>query len=326
MSTTIDEKLAQRMLWAMAAGRRLEEREAELFSEGTMVGLAHLGVGEEGAFVGGVAALREGDALLPTQRGISGVIMKGVPLSSITGEMLGRATGAAKGRGGVIHVASTEHSVIGMSGTVGAQFPIALGYGLAIRRRGGDEVVLCCFGDGTFNRGTFHEAVNMMALWKSPVVLLCDNNLYATSVPFSAAHPLPRISDRVAGYAVPATCVDGNDAVAVHDAVRSAVERARGGEGPQLVEALTYRWRGHYEGDQAQYRPEGELEEWQERDPIPRFSDGVQKLGLLSEADCEATIARAHDDVEQAITEAIEAPLPEPEDAFRGLFVEPGAS
>jgi pyruvate dehydrogenase E1 component alpha subunit len=308
------------MLWSMAAGRRLEEVQADLFARGAMPGFAHLGIGEEGTFVGATAVLEPVDALLPTHRGISAVIQKGVPLRDIAAEMLGKATGSARGRGGIPHVASTEHNVLGMSGTVGGQFPIALGYALAARRKGTGAVVLCCFGDGTFNRGTFHEAVNMMVLWRLPVVLLCDNNRYATSVPFGSAHPAESVAERVGGYRLGAVTVDGNDAAAVFAAVDDAVVRARAGEGPALVEAVTYRWRGHYEGDSLTYRPDGELEEWMERDPIPAFRRACVAAGTLADDDAERAVNAGRLEAEAAVAQAQGDPLPLPGEALDGLF------
>ena len=322
MTKALDRKLAGQMLWAMAAGRRLEEIEAELFARREMPGFAHLGIGEEAAFVGAVAALEDFDVLLPTHRGISGVIMKGVPLRGIAAEMLGRATGTAQGRGGIPHVASVELGVLGMSGTVGGQFPIALGYGLALRRKGSDALVLCCFGDGTFNRGTFHEAVNMMAIWRLPVVLFCDNNGYATSVPYRAAHPLPSIGERVAGYGIEASQIDGNDADAVHSAVATAAARARSGEGPQLVEALTSRWRGHYEGDSQSYRPPGEVEEWTARDPLVLFRDSTISLSLLTAEEADGALVSGGSDAEEAVATARDDPFPEPDAALLGLYTD----
>jgi acetoin:2,6-dichlorophenolindophenol oxidoreductase subunit alpha len=321
MTAALDAKTASRILWSMAAGRRFEELQGELFARGQMPGFAHLGIGEEGTFVGAAAALEPLDALLPTHRGISAVICRGVPLRDIAAEMLGKATGAARGRGGVPHVASVEHNVLGMSGTVGGQFPIALGYGLAARRKGSGAVVLCCFGDGTFNRGTFHEAVNMMTLWRVPVVLLCDNNRYATSVPFTAAHPTATIAERVGGYGLEAETVDGNDAAAVFAAVSAAAARARAGDGPQLVEALTYRWRGHYEGDSLTYRPDGELETWMERDPIEVFR-AAAAAGLVSSDEAEAAISAGRADAEEAVRAAQQDPLPEATELLDGLFVD----
>lgn len=322
MTGTVDAKTATRILWAMAAGRRFEELQADLFARGQMPGFAHLGIGEEGTFVGGAAALEPFDALLPTHRGISAVICRGVPLRDIAAEMLGKATGTARGRGGVPHVASIEHNVLGMSGTVGGQFPIALGYGLAARRKGTGAVVLCCFGDGTFNRGTFHEAVNMMVQWQVPVVLLCDNNRYATSVPFAAAHPTATIAARVGGYGLAATTVDGNDAGAVFEAVSAAAAVARAGDGPQLVEALTYRWRGHYEGDSMTYRPEGELETWTERDPIEIFRVAAVTAGVMSRDEADSAVAAGRSDAEEAVDAAQGDPMPDPGAAPDGLFVD----
>jgi TPP-dependent pyruvate/acetoin dehydrogenase alpha subunit len=322
VTATVDAKTATRMLWSMAAGRRFEELQADLFARGQMPGFAHLGIGEEGTFVGGAAALEPLDALLPTHRGISAVIHRGVPLRDIAAEMLGKATGAARGRGGVPHDASIAHNVLGMSGTVGGQFPIALGWGLAALRKGTGAVILCCFGDGTFNRGTFHEAVTMMTLWRAPVVLLCDNNRYATSVPFTAAHPTATIAERVSGYRLPATAVDGNDAGAVYEAVSAAAASARAGDGPHLVEALTYRWRGHYEGDSMTYRPEGELEAWVERDPIRVFQAAVTAAGMVSTDEAEAAVAAGRADADEAVAGAQGDPMPDPAEAAGGLFID----
>ncbi|MDP8940712.1 MAG: thiamine pyrophosphate-dependent dehydrogenase E1 component subunit alpha, partial [Actinomycetota bacterium] len=255
------EQMLRAMLW--------EQKLLRLIDEGKVSGFFHAGRGQEAVPVGAIAALRDDDYLLYAHRGCGYMIAKGLPMSKLFGDFLANTEGTTRGLGaGIVHIAWPDLGILGQSGTLGGAFPIAAGAGLSAKYRGTDQVVMCFFGEATQNRGTFHEALNVIALWKLPVILVCENNQWAVSVSAAESTSVEDVADRAKGYGIPGQVVDGMNVVAVNDAAREAVERARRGEGPTLIEAKTYRFRGHYEGDPASYREKQDLEKWQKRDPI----------------------------------------------------------
>jgi len=271
----------------------------------------HLSIGMEASAVGAVAALRPDDYILSTHRGHGHGIAKGADLDRMMAEFMGKETGYCRGRGGSMHIADVAGGNLGANGVVAGGIPIAVGVGLSQKMQGTGRVCLCFFGDGAANSGPFHEALNMAAIWTLPVVFVCENNQYAMSYPASKAFAIPRISDRAAGYGMPGETADGNDLNAVYAAVSRAVERARAGEGPSLVENVTYRWRGHSKSDANRYRSREEIEAWKEKDPIARFERWLAQAISLSEPDARAVEQAAYAAIEAAVAFADASPEPD---------------
>ena len=308
-----DAATATRTLTTMWQIRRFEEAVDDLFARGLMHGTMHLSIGQEASATGTCSALRDDDAITSTHRGHGHCIAKGADLERMMAELLAKETGYCRGRGGSMHIADVATGNLGANGIVAGGIPIAAGAGLAYRLRGLDRVVVSFFGDGAANEGAFHEAVNLAAIWKLPVVFLCENNKYGMSFSTEKSFAIENIAERAAGYGIPGVTVDGNDVEAVHQAVGNAVARARQGEGPTLVESVTYRWKGHSKSDKNLYRTKEEIAEWRERDPILRFERAVLDRGVLDQAAVEAARAQATQDVRNAVRAAIAAPDARPD-------------
>ena len=309
------------MYAAMLRVRRFEERARELYHAGRIPGFIHLSVGQEGVAVGVGAALRRDDYLLSTHRGHGHLIAKGGSLRALMAEIFGKATGCCKGKGGSMHIADASVGYLGANGVLASGCVLAPGVGLSIQMRGTDQVVAVLFGDGAANRGPFHEGVNLSALWRAPVVFVCENNSWASTTAHELSTAGGSIAARAAGYGIPGVAVDGNDALAVHAAVAEAVRRARGGDGPSLIEAKTVRWLGHHEGDPQAYRPKSEVEEGRRQDPIARLRAHLEGAALLDAAHAARVAQAIEADVEDAIAFAESSPLPEPHHALDDLFV-----
>jgi len=304
--------------------RKFEEKTAELFAKGFIPGLVHLYIGEEAVAVGVCANLRNEDYVVSTHRGHGHSIAKGGDVKRMFAELLGKKTGYSKGRGGSMHMVIPEIGVMCSSGIVGAGIPIATGLGLAIDVKQTDQVVACFFGDGASNTGTFHEGINMAAAWKLPVIFVCENNLYAISVPFKKVALIKNVADRAVAYGIPGVVVDGMDVIAVYKAVKKAVKRAREGKGPTLIECKTYRFRGHYEGDPkkgATYRSEAEMSDWEKKCPIANFKTKLIEKSVLTESEAEDIIQKCIKEIEDAVEFAMESPYPSPEEILENLFV-----
>jgi TPP-dependent pyruvate/acetoin dehydrogenase alpha subunit len=307
------EQMTRIMLW--------EQKLLRLIEEGKVSGFYHTGRGQEAVPVGACAALRPDDYIMYAHRGCGYMIAKGLPLSRLFGDFLANVEGTTRGLGaGIVHIAWPQLGILGQSGTLGGCFPIATGAALSATYRGTDQVCVCFFGDGTSNRGTFHEAANAAALWKLPVVWLCENNFYAVSVHVRDSTSVENIADRAAAYGIPGRIVDGMDVVAVYEAVSEAVERARRGRGPSLIEAKTYRFRGHFEGDPDSYRGRDEVDEWKKRDPIPALAKRLVAEGLATEPDLDTIRARVQREVDEAAEEALRAPMPSPDRIFQYVY------
>ncbi|NIJ13487.1 pyruvate dehydrogenase E1 component alpha subunit [Saccharomonospora amisosensis] len=306
MDLTKDADAARATLRTMWTIRRFEEAVDDLFARGLMHGTMHLSIGQEAVPAGACLALREGDYITSTHRGHGHCIARGARLDAMMAELLAKETGYCRGRGGSMHIADVATGNLGANGIVAGGVPIAAGAGLAVSMRGGDEVVVSFFGDGAVNEGAWHEGVNLAAIWDLPVVFVCENNHYGMSMSVGKAFKVERLAERAAAYGIPGVTVDGNDPQAVHDAVSDAVHRARAGQGPSLVEAVTYRWKGHSKSDKNLYRPREEIEAWREQDPIARFERVV--AATLSEADVAACRDEARDAVREAIRVANAAP------------------
>ncbi len=315
-----DPATARRTLEAMWRIRRFEEAVDDLFARGLMHGTMHLSIGQEASATGTCFALREDDAITSTHRGHGHCIAKGADLERMMAELLAKETGYCRGRGGSMHIADVATGNLGANGIVGGGIPIAAGAGLAYRLQGIDRVVVSFFGDGATNEGAFHEAVNLAAIWDLPVVFVCENNKYGMSFSTEKSMAVETIAERSGGYGVPGVTVDGNDVEAVHEAVTTAVDRARAGQGPTLVEALTYRWKGHSKSDKNLYRTREEISEWRDKDPIGRFEALVVERGVLTAADVEEIRAAATNDVRDAARRANAAPDANPEDLLDAVF------
>ena len=314
-----DGKLLE-MYRQMLTIRLFEEKVFELYGQNLVPGTIHLYAGEEAVAVGVCANLRRDDYITSTHRGHGHCIAKGARLDKTMAEILGRKTGYCKGKGGSMHIADFSIGMLGATAVVGAGIPIATGAGLSIRLRGTNQVAVCFFGDGASNQGTFHEGINLAAVWRLPVVFVCENNLYAMGTRQTRVMLIDNIADRAAGYGIPSVVVDGNDVLAVFEAARMAVERARRGEGPTLVECKTYRLKGHSRFDPAAYRPKEEVDEWLKRDAIARFQAKLLEMGVLTEAEVQRTIQEAKNDIEKATKFALESPFPEPLEALDDVY------
>ncbi|MGD0623315.1 MAG: thiamine pyrophosphate-dependent dehydrogenase E1 component subunit alpha [Thermodesulfobacteriota bacterium] len=318
----------QRMLQlyrTMLLIRRFEEKAMELKARQVIPGLLHLYIGEEAVATGVCAALRQDDYISSTHRGHGHCIAKGGNISLMMAELLGREKGYCHGKGGSMHIADIDLGILGANGIVSAGMPIAGGAALSIKMRGTDQVVACFFGDGGSNQGAFHESLNLAAVWKLPVIYICENNQYAISVAQSRSGSIRDIYLRKDAYGIQGGMVDGNDVMAVHEAAKEAVARARRGEGPTLLECKTYRWRGHYEGEADRtyaYRSKKEIEEWMERCPIKRFQRVLLGKGILNQDGLNQVDQETQKDLEEAVQFAQNCPWPEPQDALRDLYNE----
>ncbi len=290
--------------------RRFEERAAELFKSGVIKGTAHSCVGQEAIAVGACAALRDDDYVVSHHRGHGHCIAKGADTGKMMAELFGRVTGYGHGLGGSMHIAALEHGILGANGIVGAGLGIGTGSALSARIRGSDQVTVVFFGDGAANEGIFHESLNLAALWKLPVIFVCENNGYGLSLGVESASAEPRLSLRAAAYGMPGETIDGNDATIVRDAVEQAAERARAGQGPSLIEAMTYRFGDHsMRTNLPRYRPEAEEEAWRQRDPILTVAEQLRQRQVAQDH-LDAIAAKADAEIEQAIAAAGEAPEP----------------
>ncbi|MBA7599019.1 Acetoin:2,6-dichlorophenolindophenol oxidoreductase subunit alpha [subsurface metagenome] len=308
------------MYRTMVRIRRFEERVSREFADGNIPGSVHVYIGEEAVATGAIAHLRKDDYIMSTHRGHGHMIAKGGQTDRMMAELFAKKTGYCLGKGGSMHIADLEIGILGAAGIVGSGIPIATGAGLSAKMRGTDQVTLCFFGDGASNLGRFHEGINLGAVWKLPVIYICENNLWAVSVPTSCSLAISNIADRAIGYGIPGIVVDGMDVMAVYEAAGEAVARARRGEGPSLIEAKTYRFRGHFEGDSGTYRPKEEIEEWLKRDPLKSFKEKLLEIKLLTEKKADEIDQEMLAEIDQAVKFAQESPFPEPEETLENVF------
>lgn len=310
--------------------RLFEEAGTRLFKEGAIPGAYHGSIGQEAAIVGACLALRDDDAMTGTHRSHGHPIGKGADLKALMAELMGKETGICKGRGGSMHLADNSVGIIGESAIVGGGIPLATGVGLSAKVRGTQQVCLCFFGDGAVNQGTFHESLNMGALWQLPVIYFCENNGYAITTSLAGSHGQPSITARAQAYGMPGVLVDGQDVSAVFEVTNEAAARARGGEGPTLIEAKTYRYDEHNVGlliPGKPYRPPEEVEEYRtRRDPIILYRQRLVREEF-SDADLTAIESEVAAAVNEAIRFAEESPMPAPETLFDYMYSNPiGAS
>jgi len=300
--------------------RHFEEQVDLLFQAGRIWGTFHLYIGQEASAVGAIEALEPGDYITSTHRGHGHSIAKGASIPLMMAELRGKETGYCRGRGGSMHIADVEAGNLGANGIVGGGIPIATGAALACKKMGLGRVVMCFFGDGALAQGAFHEAVNFAAVFKLPIVYVCENNQYAMSMPVSRGLGNTDITVRAAAYGIPGVSVDGNDVLAVYEAAKEAVDRARAGGGPTLVETRTYRWRGHSKSDANRYRTREEIEMWKQRCPIRRFEEKLEAMGLLTPADRELIGREIEAEIQAAIEFAESQPDPDAADLADGVY------
>jgi len=313
------EKLVE-MYRKMLEIRHFEEKAFELYGQNLVPGTLHLYAGQEAVAVGVCANLRKEDYITSTHRGHGHCIAKGAQLDRIMAEILGKKRGYCKGKGGSMHIADFSVGMLGATAVVGAGIPIASGAGLSIKLRGTDQVVACFFGEGASNQGTFHEGINMAAIWALPVVFVCENNLYAMGTRQSRVMLIENVADRAVAYGIPGVTVDGNDVLAVYEATHEAVKRAREGKGPTLIECKTYRRKGHSRFDPATYRPKEEVEEWLKKDPVQRFKTKLLEMKILTETKAAKIEQDVISAVEKAAKFAIGSPYPAPEEALEDMY------
>ncbi|SHM64142.1 pyruvate dehydrogenase E1 component alpha subunit [Cryptosporangium aurantiacum] len=317
----IDTELARRLYSTMTLAQAVDARLRKGIGRGEFFAVIWPSRGQEAVAAGVGAALRRDDRLVTTYRGIHDLVGKGVPLTEILGEILGKSIGASKGKGGTMHITAPEQGVALTTGIVGAGVPVAVGLALAAKQQGSDRVAVVNFGDGATNTGSFHEGMNLASTWQLPVVFVCQNNLWAEMTPVGETMNIDQVVDRRLAYAMAGERVDGNDPEAVHRAVTAAVERARTGGGPTFIEAVTFRFEGHYFGDQQKYMPTDELQAAKDADPIPRYRQRLIDAGLLSDSDLTAIEQDATAQVDAALAEVLAAQAPDLAELDQDVFV-----
>lgn len=308
--------------------RTFETVVAQHATRGEIRGSIHSAAGQEGAAVGACMAVRDSDRMTGTHRSHGHPIAKGADLKRLMAELYGKTTGVCRGKGGSMHLADFSVGSLGESAVVAASVPIAVGAGLSSVLLDNDRVCISFFGDGAVNEGVWHEALNLAGVWKLPVVFLCENNGYGVSTPVAQVSAVERVADRASAYGMPGVTVDGQDFLAVYAEVRSAVERARAGQGPSIVEALTYRYDEHalsMTERLAGTRPDGEMDHWRSRDPLSIFAERLIEAGVLTAEDVERVADEVRAEVDAAVEFARESPLPEPEELWEDMYVDSSA-
>jgi len=317
---TIDSKLMLDLYRTMVELREFELKVQELYRSGVLPGFVHLYVGEEAVAAGVCAHLERDDMVYSTHRGHGHALAKGVPARQVMAELYGKSTGCSGGRGGSMHMYAPEYGLMGTNGVVGAGIPLAAGSALSAQLRKTGQVTVCFFGDGAVNSGSFHEGLNFAAVWNLPVVYVCENNLFATEMAFHRATKNLNVASRAGAYCMPGVEVDGNDVMAVYDAAKDAVDRARYGNGPTLLECKTYRFVGHHEGDPGtEYRTKEEVESWKRRCPIKTLREKALSQNIVGQASFDLIHRETERWLEDAVNFAKNSPNPEPSSIFDHL-------
>lgn len=316
----LDEPMLALALHRMHLIRKFEETAEQSYMRGLVHGTMHLSIGQEASAVGATLHLVPDDYILSTHRGHGHCIAKGADVARMLAEFFGKETGYCRGRGGSMHIADIDTGNLGANGIVGGGLPIAVGVGMGIRAQRQARVCMVFFGDGAANEGAFHESLNMASIWKLPIVFLCENNKYGMSMDVARAMAVPNVADRAVAYAMPGATVDGNDLPAVAAAAREAIERARAGLGPSLLECKTYRWRGHSKSDRNLYRTREEIDAWKERDPIARLEAELVAQGRFAPDALAAIRAQAQKAIDDALEFAKASPSPDPADLTRDVY------
>jgi TPP-dependent pyruvate/acetoin dehydrogenase alpha subunit len=317
---TLDKKIMARMLRKMTLIRRFEQKVNELFLRGYIPGTIHLSLGQEAVPVGVTTALRDDDVILPTHRGHGHALAKGMPAESLFAELFARRDGCSKGKGGSLHIGDVTRGIMPANPVVGSSVPVAAGLGFCFKYRGEERIAACFFGDGAINTGPLHEGLNLAALWKLPVLYVCENNQYAISTPIQSVTLVQPLSKRAEAYGMATQTVDGNDAVAVYEAALEAVKRVRAGEGPFFLECITYRQGGHKRDDPGTYRKQEEVEYWLSLDPLPRMRERVLSEGILSEKQVLELERSVDEEIETAVQTALSSPTPDPTSALMDVY------
>ena len=308
------------LLTTMKRIRMFEERVSDLFANNRLPGFVHLYIGEEAVAAGVCATLKPTDYISSTHRGHGHLIAKGGDPKLMMAELFGKKTGYCKGKGGSMHIADIDLGMLGANGIVGGGPPIAAGAALAAQYQGKDAVTVCFFGDGASNQGTTHEAMNLAACWKLPVIFVVENNQFGEFTHQSKHQTIEDIADRAPGYDMPGVIVEGNDVMAVYEAVSEAVSRAREAKGPSLIECKTYRVKGHFEGDPMAYRDEEEAKEWMAKDPIKQFEKKLLEMGVLIQEKIEELDGTIERELDEAVRFAEESPFPDPSELTQDVY------
>jgi TPP-dependent pyruvate/acetoin dehydrogenase alpha subunit len=315
----------QRLLdlyYDMVSIRRFEEEVEKYSKNGTVPGFIHLSIGQEAAQAGVVGALKKTDYKFPDHRGHGAICLSGTEKKLVMAEIFGRETGINRGRGGSMHINDLSCRNMGFNGIQGSTVVTSLGTAFAAMYKKTDDVSAVFMGDGTLGEGTCHESMNMAATWKLPLIYVLINNQYAISTHYTESHPQKQLAQWADGYGVPNKIVDGNDIEAVVEATEWAAERARKGEGPSLLELMTYRWQGHFSGDPGAYRPEGELEEWQSKCPLKRARKVLASKHKVSEKKLKEIEEKADQEIAEAVEFALNSPWPKKEEALEHVYVD----
>jgi Pyruvate/2-oxoglutarate dehydrogenase complex, dehydrogenase (E1) component, eukaryotic type, alpha subunit len=304
----------------MSTCRAFESRVSELFAAGKIPGFVHLSLGQEAIAAGVFACVDKNDKCGLHHRSHGEMIAKGGDINKMMAELFGKATGTCKGKGGSMHLADIDMGLLGANGILGAGFAISAGAAFACKYNETNDITLCLFGDGQSNRGPIHESFNIASLWKLPIVWICENNGFGLSNPVKGHLATDNVSDRASAYGMPGVTVDGNDVIAVYEATREAVNRARRGDGPSLLEFKTWRWHGHFEGDPAIYKDPKEQAEWLKKDPIARLGDMLIRQKLATQAELDAMKAKSEALIDAAVQYAEESPWPEISELYTDVY------
>jgi pyruvate dehydrogenase E1 component alpha subunit len=310
------------LYYQMVLIRRMEENAAELYQQGKIGGFLHLYIGQEAVSTGLISARKPQDRVITAYRDHGVAINTGIPVRQVMAELLGKATGISKGRGGSMHMADVTHNYWGGHAIVGAHLPIAAGLALGDRYQGKDSVTICMFGDGATNIGFFHEAVNLSKVWNLPVLWVCENNQYGMGTAVSRASAVSEIRQKANGYNIPNDCVDGMNVMEVRAAAEKYIEVVRSGNEPYFLEAMTYRYRGHSMGDPERYRKPDEIKKWQKEDPIGIYHHYLTENSIAEDGELETVEKQAEADVRDAIEFAESSPEPDPQTLFDNVYVE----
>ncbi|MCF7947513.1 MAG: thiamine pyrophosphate-dependent dehydrogenase E1 component subunit alpha [Spirochaetia bacterium] len=318
----MDKQTILQVYETMLTIRKFEEKALHLFEENKLRGSVHLSIGQEAVAAVVGAYLRDKDYITSTHRGHGHAIAKGARPDKAMAELMGRETGYCGGRGGSMHIADVEKGNLGANAIVGGGIPHANGAALSAQLRGTDQVAVSFFGDGAANEGIFHETLNIASIWKLPVIFICENNQYGMTTAVDSVTSVKDIAVRAAGYDMPGEVVDGNDVFAMEKAVKKAIKRAQDGEGPTLIEAKTYRWKGHWTGDPEVYRTRDEVEEWKTKCPIKRLEKHMQDKKILSLEQIEATHTKIDKLIDEAEEFALSSPDPDPATVLDNVYYE----
>nr|HET6903390.1 thiamine pyrophosphate-dependent dehydrogenase E1 component subunit alpha [Ktedonobacteraceae bacterium] len=317
----LDKSTLLRLYETMMTIRVFETRVKEEFAKGRIPGFVHLYAGEEAVATGIMAHLKDDDTITSTHRGHGHCIAKGCAVDGMMAEIFGKADGLCKGKGGSMHIADVSKGMLGANGIVGGGPPLACGAALTAKVLGTDNVCVCFFGDGAAQEGTFHESLNLASIWKLPVIFVAENNGFAESTPASYHCAIENIGDRAASYGIPGASVDGMDVFSVYEAAQEAINRARRGQGPSLLECKTYRYNGHFEGDQQLYKTDALQQSMLARDPITNFRSLTTQQGLLTTEELDAIDAHVKENIEHAVSFADQSPYPELTEVDTDVYV-----